>query len=136
MSLWVQPTAYEHLNNLIKERRLKEGALAETGIARLISNGKACLEDARNKELKEETRFDLARAAACALSLAARQITGCRPNGNRYVVFECLKHTSGISGEDVRISDDAHRIRDLVEYEGGAEFDEQIIPPPTLTVFA
>lgn len=110
--------------------------MAETGIARLISNGKARLEDARNKELNEESRFDLARAAACALSLAALQITGCRPNGNRYVLFECLKHTSGISGEDVRISDDAHRIRDLVEYEGGAEFDQQINSSPTLPEFA
>ena len=136
MSLRVQPTAYDHLNNLVTKRRLKEGALAETGIARLISNGKARLEDARNKELNEESRFDLARAAACALSLAALQITGCRPNGNRYVLFECLKHTSGISGEDVRISDDARRIRNLVEYEGGAELNEQIISPPTLPVFA
>ena len=42
-------------------------------------------------------------------------------------MFECLKHTLGISDEEVRILSEAHRIRNLAEYEGGAEFNESMI---------
>ena len=119
--------AHEQLDNLVNEGRLKKHVAAEQEIVRLVSSGRTRLEDAKNEELNEESQFDLAYNAARALSLAALQKTGYRPNRNRYVVFECLKRTLGISDEEVRILSEAHRIRNLAEYEGGAEFNESMI---------
>ena len=42
-------------------------------------------------------------------------------------MFQSLEHTLGISKENVRILSSAHRTRNLAEYEGGAEFNEQTI---------
>lgn len=118
---------HEQLENLVREKSLKRGAVAEEGISNLKSNGKACLEDAKRTELRAKSRFDLAYNAAYSLSLAALQLAGYRSNYNRYVVFKSLEYTLDISDENVRILADAHRIRNLAEYEGGAEFNEQII---------
>ena len=101
--------------------------MAKEGISNLISSGKARLEDAKNAYLSDESRFDLACNADCSLSLAALQRTGYRSNYNRYVVLQSLKHTLDISKESVRILGAAHRIRNLAEYEGGTEFNEQTI---------
>ena len=118
---------HEQLDNLVNEGRLKKEASAKQGIANLISNGEARLRDAKNEQLSEESRFDLAYNAAHALSLAALLIMGYRPNRNRYVVFECLEHTLGISDEIRCILDSAHRTRNFVEYEGGNEFNGELI---------
>lgn len=118
---------HEQLENLVRAGSLKRGAVAEEGISNLKSSGKARLEDAKNADLNDESRFDLAYNAAYSLSLAALQLTGYRSNYNRYAVFQSLKHTLDISNENVRILVDAHGIRNLAEYEGRAEFNEQII---------
>ena len=118
---------HEQLDNLVKVGRLKKEAAAERGIVTLISSGRNKLKDAKNEELNEESQFDLAYNATHALSLAALQKMGYRPNIDRYIVFECLKHTLDISNEEVRILSDAHRARNLGEYEGGAEFNKNMI---------
>lgn len=123
----VQPILHEQLEILVSEGSLKRGAAAKEGISNLISSGKARLEDAKNADLSDELRFDLAYKAAYSLSLAALQRTGYCSNYNRYVVFQCLEHTLDISKENVRILSSAHRTRNLAEYEGGAEFNEQTI---------
>ena len=118
---------HEQLDNLVKVGRLKKEAAAKRGIVTLISSGRNKLKDAKNEELNEESQFDLAYNATHALSLAALQKMGYRPNIDRYIVFECLKHTLDISNEEVRILSDAHRARNLAEYEGGAEFNKNMI---------
>jgi hypothetical protein len=42
---------------------------------------------------------------------------------NRYLVFQCLAHTIGWSPSKWRLFDDAHRKRNLAEYEGFLEVD-------------
>ena len=74
---------HEQLEILVSEGSLKRGAVAEEGISNLISSGKARLEDAKNTDLSDESRFDLAYNAAYSLSLAALQLAGYRSNCNR-----------------------------------------------------
>ena len=118
---------HEQLDNLVNEGKLKKGAVAERGISNLISSGEAWLKDAKNEQLSEESQFNLAYAAVYTLSLAALQIAGYRPDRNRYIVFRSLEYTLGISNKKRRILKDAHRIRNLVQYEGGAEITGELI---------
>ena len=46
---------------------------------------------------------------------------------NRYVVFQCLQHTLGIAAEQWRVLDQAHRKRNLAEYEGDVEIDDALL---------
>lgn len=62
-------------------------------------------------------RFDLAYNAVHALALAALRHCGYRSE-SRYLVFQCLQHTLGLSPEQWRVLDQAHRKRNLAEYEG------------------
>ena len=76
--------------------------------------------------LSLESRFDLSYNAAHALSLAALRYYGYRSD-NRYLVFQCLQHTLGLSPAKWRVLDQAHRKRNLAEYEGDIEVDEAMV---------
>ena len=76
--------------------------------------------------LSLESRFDLTYNAAYALSLAALRYWGYRSE-SRYVVFQCLPHTLGLPPEQWRVLDQAHRKRNLAEYEGATDIDEQLV---------
>jgi hypothetical protein len=65
-------------------------------IAGLIGSGNARLKDSENVTLALESRFDLSYNAAHALCLAALRRQGYR-SGNRYIVFQALQHTLGLS---------------------------------------
>lgn len=82
--------------------------------------------DARNETLAIESRFDLAYNAAHALSLAALRWHGYRSE-NRYLVFQVLEHTLGIAPEVWRVLAACHDRRNLAEYEGHLEVDNQLI---------
>ena len=86
----------------------------------------ARLADAKNTRLSLESRFDLAYNAAHALSLAALRIAGYRAE-NRYLAFQCLRHTLDYPNEKWRVLDQAHRKRNIAEYEGTAELDESLV---------
>ncbi len=116
----------EHLDNLVAADRLKAEPPIADEVSGLIRSGVARLADAKNEGLSLESRFDLAYNAAHALSLAGLRSTGYRPN-NRYLVFQCLEHTLGISAERWRVLDDAHRRRNLAEYEGAVDVDEALV---------
>ena len=73
-----------------------------------------------------ESRFDLAYDAAHALALAALRARGYRSE-SRYLVFQCLQHTVDLPGELWRVLDHAHRKRNLAEYEGDVDVDEQLV---------
>ena len=84
------------------------------------------MDDAARKDLSLESRFDLAYNAAHALALAALRFLGYR-SGLRYLVFQCLQHTIDLPPEQWRILDQAHRKRNLAEYEGEMDVDEQLV---------
>ena len=73
-----------------------------------------------------ESRFDLACNAAHALTLAALRVRGYRSE-SRYLVFQCLQHTVDLPVEQWRVLDQAHRRRNLAEYEGYMDVDEQLV---------
>jgi len=113
---------HDQLDNLVKVGKLKAESSSDQEVAGLISSGLARLRDAGNETLSVESRFDLAYNAAHALSLAALRRAGYRSE-NRYLVFQCLKHTLDLPNEQWRVLDHAHRKRNLAEYEGHLDID-------------
>jgi hypothetical protein len=117
----------EPLNSLAKTGLLKPEPPNQTEFNGLVESGTKRLKDARNKDLSTESRFDLAYNAAHALSLAAMRWHGFRPDNRRYIVFQALQHTLGLSAAQWRVLDKAHGARNSVEYEGYSEVDEQLL---------
>ena len=118
--------ATENLDNLVKIGQLKAEPPADNEVAGLIQSGLTRLKDSQNTELGYESRFDLAYNAAHALSLAALRILGYRSE-TRYHVFLCTKHTIDLENERWRVLENAHNKRNLAEYEGSYEVDEQTV---------
>lgn len=114
------------LDNLVQIRKLKLEPPAPSEVQGLIKSGRARLQDAKLESLSPESRFDLAYNAAHALSLAALRQCGYRSD-NRYLVFQCLKHTLGLPPQKWRVLDQAHRKRNLAEYEGFIDVDESLL---------
>lgn len=114
------------LDNLVRANQLKLEAAAQAELDGLLRSGHARLKDATNASLSAESRFDLAYNAAHALSLAALRWHGYRSE-NRYIVFQCLTHTVQLPAEQWRVLSDAHRQRNLAEYEGHADVDEALL---------
>lgn len=114
------------LNNLVRIGHLKEEAFDPEEVEGLIHSGDVRLQDACNPALSRESRFDLAYNASHALSLAALRLQGYRSE-NRYLVFQCLQVTLDIPAEQWRVLDQAHRKRNLSEYEGVVDVDEELL---------
>jgi hypothetical protein len=91
-----------------------------------LRSGQRRLQDAGNGALSLDSRFDLAYNAAHALALAVLRWHGYR-SANRYLVFQCLTHTLGLPDEQCRVLDQAHRRRNLTEYEGSLDVDEALV---------
>ena len=105
---------------------LHEHILLTGEFAGLKRSAQARLQDALNRSLSLESRFDLADNAAHALCLAALRWNGYRPT-NRYIVFQLLPHTLGPGPEVWRVLSKCHDIRNLGEYEGDLNVDERIV---------
>ena len=105
------------LANLSKIGQLKPEAPDANERAGLLRSAIERLRDARIPSLSLVSRFDLAYNAAHAAALAALRAHGYRSE-NRYLVFQCLEHTVGFTAEQWRLLDQAHRKRNLAEYEG------------------
>ena len=118
--------ATENLENLVRIGQLKAEPPADNEIAGLIQSGLARLKDSRYAELGYESRFDLAYNAAHALSLAALRIAEYRSE-TRYHVFLCTKYTIDLEAERWRVLENAHNKRNLAEYEGSYDVDEQTV---------
>lgn len=118
--------ANDKLDNLVRIRQLKAESATKEEIAGLLRSGTVRLADAKNESLSQESRFDLAYNAAHALSLAALRHAGYR-SGNRYLVFQCTQHTLDLAAEQWRVLDQAHRKRNLAEYEGDIDVDDQLL---------
>ncbi len=117
---------HPQLDNLVRIGQLKAEPPSESEIAGLRRSGLSRLADAERAELNLESRFDLAYNAAHALALAALGQRGYRSE-SRYLVFQCLQHTLGLPREKWRVLDQAHRKRNMAEYEGDMDIDEQLV---------
>ncbi len=115
-----------HLDNLAKLGHLKIEPLNRSEIDGLLRSGRVRLKDAGNIALSLESRFDLAYNAAHSLALAALRSCGYRST-NRYLVFQTLPYTTGLGTEVWRVLAKCHERRNLAEYEGGIEIEEQLM---------
>jgi len=114
------------LDNLVKANQLKHEAYSKEEFSGLIKSAKARLKDADIKTLAMESRFDLAYNSAHSSALAALRWHGYRAN-NRYIVFQALPHTLGVGPEVWRVLSKCHDLRNLAEYEGHLDIDEQLL---------
>ena len=114
------------LENLARTGQLKPEPPAEAELNGLFLSGQRRLADAERESLSLESRFDLAYNAAHALAHTALRLNGYRSE-NRYLVFQCLKHTADLPNTQWRVLDQAHRKRNLAEYEGHLEVDEGLV---------
>lgn len=117
----------EPLDNLVKAGVLKVEAPDQKEFDGLFRLGTNRLKDAGKEDISAESRFDLAYNAAHALALAALRWNGYRPDRQRFVVFQALQHTLQLPPEQWRVLDKAHSSRNLAEYEGWADVDEQLL---------
>lgn len=114
------------LDNLVSIGKLKTEAGTQGEFDGLMRSGTVRLRDAENATNSLEGRFDLAYNAAHALSLAALRWHGYRSE-NRYLVFQSLTHTLRLPAEQWRVLDQAHRKRNLAEYEGDLDIDAELL---------
>ena len=114
------------LENLVRIRQLKEEAPTRAEIDGLIRSGNVRLTDAQLQNLSLDSRFDLAYNAAHAFSLAALRWHGYRSE-NRFTVFQCLEHTVKLPPAQWRVLDQAHRKRNVAEYEGDLDVDQSLV---------
>ena len=115
-----------HLDNLVRIRQLKLEPAAQAEIDGLVRSGSARLRDAQIQTLSLDSRFDLGYNAAHALALAALRWHGYRSE-HRYTVFQCLEHTVELPPSQWRVLDNAHRKRNVAEYEGYLDIDRGVV---------
>jgi|SRR5690554_4285575 len=116
----------EALDNLVKIRRLKTEPPDAREFAGMLRAAEIKLGDASIDGLSADSQFSLAYGAAHALSLAALRWHGYRSE-SRYIVFQCLQHTVGLSNAKWRVLDKCHAARNLAEYEGHMEVNPQLL---------
>lgn len=114
------------LDNLVRIRQLKSERPAQAELDGLIRSGDVRLKDAQLVNLSLDSRFDLAYNAAHSFSLAALRWHGYRSE-HRYTVFQCLEHTIRLPPEQWRVLDQAHRKRNVAEYEGHLDVDQGLV---------
>lgn len=114
------------LANLARIGSLKKEPPDAKEFAGLIRSATVRLRDARKTDLSLESRFDLAYNAAHSAALAALRGHGYRSE-NRYLVFQCLEHTLGFAPSKWLLLDQAHKKRNLAEYEGDLDVTEKFV---------
>ena len=92
----------ENLSNLVKVGELNKEPVDKKEFEGLVSSASDRLHDVINEKLSFASRFDLTYNAAHALALAALRHLGFRTN-KRYLVFQCLVHTVGLSESKTRL---------------------------------
>ena len=114
------------LENLVKINQLNSEAADKNEFKGLVQTAVDRLTDSQIDSLSFASRFDLAYSAAHGLALAALRAAGYRSD-KRYLVFQCLVHTTDLSKTQIRIFSRCHDKRNLAEYEGHFETDEQLL---------
>jgi hypothetical protein len=116
----------EHLENLVRINKLKQEPPDQREFDGLLSSARRKLADARIEALSLESQFSLAYSAAHTVSLAALRWHGYRSD-NRYLVFQCLKHTLGVEDKNWRLLDLCHQKRNKAEYEGLLDISDGLV---------
>ena len=114
------------LANLARIGKLKAEPPDARERAGLLRSATVRLQDARQPILSLESRFDLAYNAAHAAALSALRAHGYRSE-NRYLVFQCLEHTLGYTPRQWLLLDQAHKKRNLAEYEGDLDVTQGFV---------
>jgi hypothetical protein len=107
----------EHLDNLVKIQKLKAEPPDQHDFDGMLKSARIRLQD---------SQFSLAYGAAHALALAALRWHGYRSD-NRYLVFQCLQHTVGLTNAKWRVLDLCHKQRNQAQYEGHLEVTPQLL---------
>lgn len=115
-----------NLDNLVKTGQLKLEPFDQKEFEGLVNSAKARLKDANNQTLAPESRFDLAYNAAHGFALAALRYFGYRTD-KRFIVFQVLPFTLDIDSVTCRLLSKCHDKRNLAEYEGGYDVDDQLL---------
>lgn len=116
----------KELDNLVKINKLKLEPPDAQEFAGMVRAAETKLKDAAISGLSVDSQFSLAYSAAHALSLAALRRHGYRSE-SRYLVFQCLQHTLGLSRSKWRVLDQCHNQRNLAEYEGHLDINPQLL---------
>lgn len=116
----------EALDNLVKINKLRSEPPDAKEFTGMIRAGDTKLNDAQISGLSEDSQFALAYGAAHSFSLAALRWHGYRSD-SRYLVFQCLQHTLGVSRGKWRVLDKCHNARNLAEYEGHMDVNPQLL---------
>jgi hypothetical protein len=114
------------LDNLVKIKKLKEEPPSRPEYDGMLAAAKTRLTDAQNEDLDSDSQFDLAYGAAHRLAAATLRREGYRSE-DRITVFQTLVHTVGTDKADIQIFIRAHNERNLAEYEGRTEIDDQLL---------
>lgn len=116
----------KELDNLVKINQLKVEPPDKKEFEGMLRAGDTKLKDSQIPGLSEDSQFSLAYSAAHAFALAALRWHGYRSD-SRYLVFQCLGHTLGLSKAKWRVLDQCHNARNLAEYEGHLEINPQLL---------
>lgn len=114
------------LENLVKIKQLNREPRDKNEFEGLVKAAVDRLNDSQVETLSFASRFDLAYSATHGLALAALRAAGYRSD-KRYLVFQCLVHTTDLTKTQIRIFSKCHDKRNLAEYEGHYETDEQLL---------
>ena len=114
------------LDNLVKINQLNSEPPDKREFEGLVLAAADRLIDSQVEALSFSSRFDLAYNAAHGLALAALRASGYRSE-KRYLVFQCLAYTTDLSKTQIRIFSRCHDKRNLAEYEGHYDADEQLL---------
>ena len=114
------------LENLVRAGKLKNEPPNQDEFDGLLKLGEAKFKDARVSSLSLESRFELAYGASHAFALAALRWHGYRSD-LRYIVFQCLEHTVGVSRDIWRVLDKAHGARNAADYGGNFQVNERLL---------
>lgn len=115
-----------NLEKLVETGQLKREPADQREFDGLLRSAQVRLDDARNKSLSLESRFDLAYNASHALALVALRWNGYRSD-TRFIVFQCIPHTLGLGPEVWRILSHCHNLRNRGEYEGFLDVSEALV---------
>lgn len=114
------------LDNLVRIKQLKVEPPSKEEYEGMLASARIRLTDAQNEDLDPDSQFDLAYGAAHRFALAALRLEGYRLE-NRITVFQTLVHTLGTDRADIQIFLKAHNERNLAEYQGRMEIDEELL---------
>ena len=114
------------LENLVKINQLNSEPPDKNEFEGLVKGAVDRLKDSQLEALSFASRFDLAYSSAHGLALAALRAAGYRSD-KRYLVFQCLVHTTDMDKKHIRLLATCHEKRNLAEYEGHFNIDEQLL---------